>query len=192
MTSGAMEYLRAGDFTQAERRLFRALWEEIRHIGAGVDSFRDWMRQYVRPLYPHACGVVGIGRMSFGRIDIALVLGVDCPEGYLRELHTEAMLGQSPTFLRWSRVQRPLLIEPAAGSPYCLAANELRQAGRYGLGNIAAHGFLDIEKRRGSYFNLFGMPGQIGPRDGKLLELLAPALHHAGDRMLAMPTDAMN
>lgn len=106
-------------------------------------------------------------------------------------MHTEAKLGQSQTFLRWSRLRRPLLLEPADG-PYCVSANELRQVARYRLGNIAAHGFLDMEKRRGSYFNLFGLPAQTGLRHSAFLELLAPALHQAADRMLAKPTGAMD
>jgi len=179
----ALDFLRSGDFTQMERRRFRDLVMAIRHIG-GPDSFRDWMRQYVRPLYPHAAAVVGMGELLFGRIDIALILGVDCPEEYLRELHTGAELGQCPTFLRWSRARRPLLLDPAAGSPYCLAVDELRRATRYDLKNIVAHGFLDAEKRRGTYFNLFGLPGQFSSRDGMFLDLLAPALHLAAERML--------
>jgi len=185
----ALNYLRAGDFTKAERRQFRGLVMAVPQIG-GPDSFRDWMRQYVRPLYPHAAGVVGMGELLFGRIDIKLILGVDCPEEYLRELHTGAGLGQCPTFLRWSQVRRPLLLEPAAGSPYCLAADELRRVVRHGLKNIAAHGFLDTERRRGSYFNLFGMPGQFSSRDGVFLELLASALHQAAERMLTLQSRA--
>lgn len=185
MIDRALNFLRAGDFTQTERRQFHDLVMAVRHIG-DPGSFRDWMRQYVRPLYPHAAGVVGIGELLFGRIDISLILGIDCPEAYLRELHTGAGLGQCPTFLRWSRVRRPLLLELAAGSPYCLAAGVLRRAALHGLENIAAHGFLDAEKRRGSYFNLFGMPGQISSRDGMFLELLAPALHSAAERMLTV------
>jgi hypothetical protein len=189
LIESALHYLQAGDFTQTERRQFRDLVMAVSHIG-GPDSFRDWMRQYVRPLYPHAAGVVGMGELLFGRIDISLILGVDCPEEYLRELHTAAGLGQSPTFLRWSRVRRPLLLEPTAGSPHCLAAGALRQSTRHGLKNIAAHGFLDAEKRRGSYFNLFGLPGQFSSRDGMFLELLAPALHLAAERMLTRQSAA--
>jgi hypothetical protein len=161
----------------------------VSHIG-GPDSFRDWMRQYVRPLYPHTAGVVGIGELLFGRIDISLILGVDCPEEYLRELHTAARLGQSPTFLRWSLVRRPLLLEPAAGNPYCLAADELRRAARHGLKSIVAHGFLDTERRRGSYFNMFSLPGQASSRDGMFMELLAPALHQAAERVLTLQSRA--
>lgn len=183
MIEHALHYLQAGDFTQTERRQFRDLMMAVRHIGS-PDSFRDWMRQYVRPLYPHAAGVVGTGELLFGSIDIALILGVDCPEEYLRELHTGAGLGQCPTFLRWSRVRRPLLLEPEAGNPYCLATDELRRVARHGLKNIAAHGFLDTERRRGIYFNLLGLPGQFCSRHSVLLELLAPALHLAAERML--------
>lgn len=183
MIEHALHYLQAGDFTQTERRQFRDLMMAVRHIGS-PDSFRDWMRQFVRPLYPHTAGVVGMGELLFGRIDVSLILGVDCPEEYLRELHTAAGLGQSPTFLRWSRVRRPLLLEPAAGNPYCLAADDLRRSARHGLKNIAAHGFLDTEKRRGSYFNMFSLPKQASSRDGMFLELLAPALHLAVERML--------
>lgn len=179
----ALHYLQAGDFTQMERRQFRDLVMAVRHIGDS-DGFRDWMRHYVRPLYPYAAGVVGMGELLFGRIDLKLILGVDCPEEYLRELHTGVGLRQCPTFLRWSRVRRPLLLEPAANKPYCLAADELRRVARYGLKNIAAHGFLDTERRRGSYFNLLGLPRQFCSRDSVLLELLAPALHLAAERML--------
>lgn len=182
------DFLQRGDFTQSERRQFRELVMETRHIG-GPDGFREWMRQCVRPLYPHAAGVVGIGELSYGRIDISLILGVDCPEEYLKALHAGSKLGQSPTFLRWSRGRRPLLLDPAA-DPHCLTADELRLVARHGLGSIAAHGLLDAEGGRGSYFNLFGMPGQIGPRDGLLLALLAPALHRAAERLLGMPAGA--
>lgn len=157
--------------------------QAVRQICAPAD-FQDWMRCCLRPLFPHGAAAVGVGPLVFGRIDLTLVLGIDCPAGMIEELHTRRRLGESPTFLRWSRSRRPLLLDPAA-DPHCLVAEELRFAARHGLGSIAAHGTVDPARGKGSYFKLFRIPDPLGPRHGNLLELVAGPLHEAVCRLLA-------
>lgn len=56
--------------------------------------------------------------------------------------------------------------------------------GGEGDDNFAAHGVIDLDGKRGSYISFASVPGELGPHQEFLLELMVPHLHQVLVRIL--------
>jgi len=134
-------------------------------------------------LLPHerlACIVAGF---NDERVQLYGMLLHEFPHQYIEELRRADGAPDCSVMQRWRIQRRPLLVDQAhdvAG-----ATTAYQRIVKYGLKNIAMHGFSDVQGDLTSYFCFADIPEQLGPRHASLLRILTPYLHVA--LMCAIP-----
>lgn len=76
----------------------------------------------------------------------------------------------------WLVHRKPFYID--IDSPQAFASSfELEERQTFGLGNIAAHGVLNVKANAGTYFSFSGIPGRMSEWHLQALRLVTPVLN---------------
>lgn len=139
-----------GQFTAwAQGELQHLLPHEIMLCWAKARDRQGWM---------HACG------------------SDDPPPRFLEEIGGDDGIPLVRLMERWRVARRPLLL--CRDSDDCAADSSWRDLlARCALSNLAAHGVSDMEGNLITFFCFSCLPGALGARHVRLLELLVPHLH---------------
>jgi transcriptional regulator EpsA len=166
------------ELSAEEEKHFLELAISASVIGS-VSDYREWMKKDVRPLFPHGIMISGIGSIIGNQITIDCLIGVDYPQRYIDRIPLNTNVIDRPVIGEWYRLRKPQLIDESPEGYTSLSVMEYREVVNFGLRNIAAHGLVDLEGRKCSYFCFSQIPGRLTLRHGQLLELLVPHMHQA-------------
>lgn len=161
-----------GDFLHQFVRMVEAsTW-----AASSYDDFREFVRSYVRPIFPHKMLIVAVGRVTFDQISVEELVAVDYPQEYVDKINRHTNFKNRPVVAEWFAKQTPLLIDPSLQSTK-MSELELKEVREYGLGKLAIHGQIDIAQRMATYFSFAGVP-DLKPECSKMLELIIPHAHN--------------
>jgi len=142
-----------------------------------ISDFQNFVRDYVRPVLPHGTLLAALGRVTFDQLNIELMIPVDYPEVYLRQIKPNTTLKDRPVIAEWLANRIPMLIDPIKDTDL-LSELEKWEFETFGLERIAVHGQVDVSGRMASYFSF----AQIPSNDEvylQRLEAISPHLHTA-------------
>ncbi len=165
------------ELTPFEQRWLLELAVSVKEVES-IDGYRDWVRNFVRPIFPHEIMISAIGSVVGKQITVHCLVGVDYPQEFIDQVSLSSDLSERYVIARWFRERSPQLINEGADYEQ-LSPTELREVKDFRLRNIAAFGLIDLEGRKGTYFSFSRVPGPLIARHGSLLELIVPYLHQA-------------
>ena len=115
------------------------------------------------------------GELTAGQIRLQSWLASGHHADYLEQLHKTFEVAQRHSLSTWLMTRRPFLIEPihARGNASDFELDEIRQ---FGLGNVAAHGILNLRSNAGSYFSFSGFDAPLSEWHLHVLLLIVPTL----------------
>lgn len=152
------------DFVQASQSVF------------SYGEFDVFVRQYVRPLFPHGMTLACVGAIVNGKAVLEKALTVDYPAALVEKIHRVVDISDRSLLARWYQEKQPQLVEMGVND-YVLSEMERGELNEFGFNNFAAHGVVDLDGKRGSYFSFAGIPGRLSPHHSYLMSMLAPHLH---------------
>jgi transcriptional regulator EpsA len=171
--------------SEAERAGFFDVIEPTMHI-SNQESFFHWTSTELQRIFPHKKLICGFGSFEESSVHVHSVMGCNFSPEYIQTLQKSGGLTRTPIVLKWLSQQQPVLFEPSPDMPIDAANAEwLQNFHRFGLLNIAAHGFSDNINRTASYFSFSAIPGPLTARHANLLKLLVPHLHVTLMRILS-------
>ncbi|CAN5447470.1 hypothetical protein BH11PSE11_BH11PSE11_31030 [soil metagenome] len=150
------------------------------------EEFKQWMSTHVRQFFPYGIMIAVLGSILDEIIFIERAICIDYPESFLPHLPQQTKLADRPLVAKWYHEREPQLInESEAGQ--LLSAFELEQLHMFAKKNVAAHGLVDIQGRKGSYFSFSRIPGQLTDKHRQKLKLMVPQLHQVMCKLQAAP-----
>jgi DNA-binding CsgD family transcriptional regulator len=150
---------------------------------ASVDAYKRWIRERVRPAFPHEMLASGLGHLNAGGVSLDFVVTIDFPMRHIEQLRNRAGAIDSPVLRRWIATREPQLFE--ADRPWPDAPPAWVEVVRgNGLVNIAAHGVYDTDACVASYQSFHRIPVRLGEVHAQALRRLAPILHRVLERVL--------
>lgn len=151
----------------------------------------EWVDQALRPFFPFSHLVVVHGELVAGQLRTTHWLEIGHSAAYLEALPSAFELAERGALAWWFAHRRPMLIDPQHPSDV-VTAHELDEIDRFGLGNVAMHGILNLRANVGTYFFFSGLPGVLGDWHRDALTLVVPVLNdlylrYMADRMPSSP-----
>jgi DNA-binding CsgD family transcriptional regulator len=141
-----------------------------------VEDFEGWCRSDIRKFLPHGTLLCAAGQLQAGLIALDALHPVDYPPEYLARIKRQAPLKDRCVIEAWLRTRRPQIVVSATAEQQ-LSSLELKEFKSFELVNIAAHGVIEPDARRATYFSFSRMPEPLPPDIEVRLTLLAPYLH---------------
>jgi len=152
-----------------------ALLESTKSVRSVAD-FKQWTRDYIRPVLPHETLLCGLGYLHAGGVSLDFLLTVDYPIEHIEAIRNRAGAIDTPILRRWLAVQQPLIFEAERPWPDVSDA-WLTSFRHHDLRNAVVHAVADAERCVGTYHSFHRIPGTPGPRHVAALLRLAPLLH---------------
>ncbi|MCH8620355.1 LuxR family transcriptional regulator [Undibacterium sp. TS12] len=143
-----------------------------------IADFKQWIRNFIQPLYHHAAIYCGYGRVHAGGVGLDYVITDNFPVEHLDNIRNKAGGMDSPILRRWIATQQPQFFsidEPWADIPPAW----FQHFRNTGLKNIASHGVFDTVRCVGTYFSFFDVGRPFSEEDAELLKYLCPIIHEA-------------
>lgn len=150
---------------------------------SGVEGFQTYIRDFVRPIFPHEMMVACLGAIVGGKIILESATSVDYPALLFERIHQVVNMSDRRLLTHWYVTSRPQLIVLGKDDEL-LSPLEREEMEIFGLRNFAAHGVVDLDGKRGSYISFANVPGVLGAHHEYLLELIAPYIHQVLVRLL--------
>lgn len=148
-----------------------------------VDDFKQWSREWLRPLLPHASLLCGLGHLHAGGVSLDYLLAVDYPIGHIEAIRNRVGAIDTPILRRWLAVREPLLFD--AQNPWPdIPAQWLASFRHHDLRNIAVHAVADVERCVGTYHSFYRIPGTPDEHYLAVLRDLTPLLHQVVCRVI--------
>ncbi|GAA4335409.1 hypothetical protein GCM10023165_11880 [Variovorax defluvii] len=148
----------------------------VTHPLASAGSLIAWLEGPLRKFFPFKGVVLGHGELVAGQLAVTHMLAAGHDEAYLRQISTTFELSQRGSLRWWFGARRPFHIDPKNPPPHA-SAFELDEIARFGLGNVAGHGVLNIKASAGTYFGFAGVREPLGDWHLEALTLIAPVLN---------------
>lgn len=158
-----------------ERELFLE-FVQASQLVCSCEGFDVFVRQYVRPLFPHGMTLACIGAIVNGKAVLEKALTVDYPAALIEKIHKVVDISDRSLLARWYQEKQPQLVELGVND-YVLSEMERAELHEFGFNNFVAHGVVDLDGKRGSYFSFAGVPGRLSSHHSYLMGMLAPHLH---------------
>lgn len=148
------------------------------------DDLKQWTRDIIRPIFPHAALACGFGHLHAGGVALDYIVEVDYPLDYLYAIRNKAGGIETPVLRRWLATREPQLFE--LDDPWPDTPPEwLAQFRINDLRNTAAHACFDNAHCVASYFSFHRIPGRLGDSHRRLLQRLVPVMHEVLYRVLS-------
>lgn len=156
--------------------------EFVGHATAIIDyaGFQLLVKKHLQQLLPHQMAICGLGHITPDQtVQAHKLVSFDFPTEYLKSVGTPDGGFTSPIMTRWMQTRQPQIFEDEPEAVEALPVEWLRVLRSFGMRNIASHGIHDMQGRCTTYFAFCNVPGRLGARHQKLLELTVPILHAA-------------
>ncbi len=162
----------------------RACVREAAHVQE-IDSFKEWIRNWVRPLLAHGALVCVHGRLYGVGVSLDYVVAIDFPVAHLAAIRNASWHMDTPLARRWFDQQAPVFFDanvPAADISEVWRGH-FRQ---HGLVNAAADGVLDQVKCIATYFSFHQLPTLDEATLRTTFQTLTPLLHEVFARVIRL------
>ncbi len=143
-----------------------------------LGDFESWCRGPVRRFLPHGTLLCAAGQLHGNLIRLDALLPVDYAPEHLALIPRDASLKDRKVIEVWLRTREPQIVTSNLARQ-CLSALELKEFIAFELQNIAAHGVIEPDASRATYFSFSRMPLPLPPDIALRLTLLVPHLHLA-------------
>ncbi len=141
-----------------------------------VAEFQEWIRTRVRTFFPFGMMAAVLGSIFDEIIFVEQFIGVDYPDEFIRNLQMQTKLSDRPVVAKWYLEREPQIIDEAQITQL-LSPFESAEVQKYGLQNLAVHGLIDIQGKKGSYFSFARISGPLSEQHRQKLKLIIPQLH---------------
>jgi DNA-binding CsgD family transcriptional regulator len=135
-----------------------------------------WVAGPLRTFFPYKGVVLGHGELVAGELRVTHMLASGHDEAYLQQIARTFELAQRGSLRWWFANRQPFYIDPEAPPPHA-SEFEIEEIRRFGLGNVAGHGVLNIRSNAGTYFGFSGVKAPLGAWHLDALRLMAPVLN---------------
>lgn len=146
------------------------------HGVANMSDFRARVHPRLTDILPHAMFACGMVRMADLRILESMNLTF--PSGYLKGLVNEEKHTTCPAIRKWVELRSPVFIDGESAALQPQDRTWLKEFERYGIGNVATHGVMNLNQECACYFAFGGIDGW-SKWEVFMLQLLVPHLHYA-------------
>lgn len=150
-----------------------------------LEDFKSWCRGPIRRFLPHGTLLCAAGQLHGNLIRLDALLPVDYAPEHLALIPRDASLTDRKVIEVWLRTREPQVVTSNLARQ-CLSALELNEFIAFELENIAAHGVIEPDASRATYFSFSRMPLPLPPDIALRLTLLVPHLHLALCNLRAM------
>lgn len=158
--------------------------DALEQVSATADLI-ECMDRMVSRVFPHGgfgCGITNVDGTELNP-SFKTILHQFSPE-YMEEVLRQPTGGfDSPAMVRWRATRAPVLMDLDSKGEWDPAY--LATLRKYGMGNSASHGFVDIKGSITSYFGIIRIPEPLGSKHIYLFNRLVPHLHMALVRITA-------
>jgi DNA-binding CsgD family transcriptional regulator len=148
----------------------------VTHPLASSGSLIAWVEGPLREFFPFKGVVLGHGELVAGQLVVTHMLAAGHDDAYLRQIATTFELSQRASLAWWFSTRQPFHIDPN-DPPAHASAFELDEIERFGLGNVAGHGVLNVKGNAGTYFGFAGVRAPLSHWHLEALTLIAPVLN---------------
>jgi DNA-binding CsgD family transcriptional regulator len=143
-----------------------------------LDDFESWCRGPVRRFLPYGTLLCAAGQLRGDLIRLDALLPVDYAPEHLALIPRDASLKDRKVIEVWLRTREPQIVTCETAIQR-LSTLELKEFIGFELQNIAAHGVIEPDASRATYFSFSRMPQPLPPDIALRLTLLVPHLHLA-------------
>ncbi len=135
-----------------------------------------WLSEYLRTFFPFEKAIVATGNAVAGEIRVEHLLPIDHTQEYLGQLSKTFDVATRASLAHWLESREPFFISSldnhSLANPFEI--NEIRQ---FKLGNVAAHGVLNLRANAGTYCSFSGVPERSLDWHTSALRLIAPVIN---------------
>ena len=135
-----------------------------------------WVEGALRSFFPFQQAFLSHGEVVAGQINITHWRSTGYGPEYLQQLATTFELTNRGSVVWWLMNRKPFCIDVNC-PPDFASTFELEERRAFGLGNIAAHGVLNVKASAGTYFSFSGMAGPMSEWHLQALRLIARVLN---------------
>lgn len=164
--------------------LFDVCVREAAHV-TGIDSFKEWTRNSVRPLLAHGTLACVHGRLYGVGVSLDYVVTVDYPVEHLTAIRNASGHMDTPLARRWFEQQAPVFFD-ASSPPTDTSQAWLGHFRKHGLVNAAADGVLDKVGCIATYFSFHRLPMLDEATLRATFQILTPLLHEVFARVIRL------
>lgn len=150
-----------------------------------IDSFKKWIRHFVRPLLTHGALACVHGRLYGVGVSLDYVVTIDYPVAHLTSIRNASGHMDTPLARRWFEQQEPVFFDashPSADTPQAW----LSHFRKHGLVNAAADGVLDKANCIATYFSFHQLPTLDEVPLRATFQTLTPLLHEVFARVIRL------
>ena len=148
-----------------------------------LESFKHWIRDYVRPVLPHDAFVCAHGGLYGAGVSLDYVVTVDYPHEHLQAIRTPSGHMDTPLAHRWYKQRTPVFFDANHPSDN-IPATWLAYFRKHELRNAAADGVLDYTNCIGTYFSFHRLPALDEQQLTNTFKKLTPLLHQTFARVI--------
>lgn len=170
----------SGNLSQSE--LFDRCVHEAEQINE-IGTFKNWIRETVRPLLPHGALACVHGRIYGLGLALDYVVTIDYPVEHLTTIRNASGHMDSPLARRWFEQQSPIFFDGDNPWPD-LPDTWLGHYRNFGLVNTAADGVVDKINCIATYFSFCRLPSLDEKSLGTTFQTLTPLLHETFARVI--------
>ncbi|HWW99607.1 helix-turn-helix transcriptional regulator [Collimonas sp.] len=135
-----------------------------------------WLEGPLKKFFPYQAVILGYGELTVGQVKTTHVLASGHDQVFLDYLPTAYETADRSSIKWWRTSRQPFFIDPENPPAYA-SAFEIDEIQRFGLGNVVAHGVLNIKANAGCYFSFSGVEGPLSDWHLEALKLMTPLLN---------------
>lgn len=150
--------------------------DALKAVPVDASELDAWVGGELRRFFPFKAVLAGYGDLIAGQVRMQYVYQYGHDAAYLAQLGATFELDARGSMAWWLRHRKPFYIDPACPPPFATKF-ELEEIGSAGLGNVVAHGVLNVRASAGSYVSFTGVPVRPSHWHLDALRLIAPVLN---------------
>lgn len=141
-----------------------------------IPEFQEWARIHVRAFFPFGMMAAVLGSIHDEFIFVESFIGVDYTDDFIKNLQLQTKLSDRAIVAKWYQEREPQVINEYEITQL-LSPFESAEVKKYAMQNLAVHGLIDIQGKKGSYFSFARITGPLSERHKEKLKLMIPQMH---------------
>jgi DNA-binding CsgD family transcriptional regulator len=163
---------------------FSAWNNALNHLPDDSDGCMEWVTSHLKVFFPFERVFMAHGVLLAGEIAITHWQADGHSKEFLEQQSLTFELAKRGALAWWLENRKPFFIDPIS-PPDFASQFEIDEIFAFGLGNVAAHGALNLRANVGTYVSFAGIPEPLSDWHLYALRILTPALSELYVQQLA-------
>lgn len=139
-------------------------------------EFEVWCRNHLWKSIKSEMMVCASGRLIGGAVVMDYIAGINCHQEFIESISRRINLSDRTVLGNWLETRTPQLISRSSANEM-MSDIEIREMERFSLGNIAAHGIIEPDCSRASYFSFLRIEEELNADLVRKIQIITPHLH---------------